>query len=379
MISYWQQTAWFNQTDVAIIGGGIVGLSAAIHLKLKEPALRVSLFEKGLIPAGASTRNAGFATFGSVSELVEDLLEMPAQDVFQLTQRRFEGLRLLRKLVPDNVMEYESCGGYEVFSSQDELETCIQRIPEINEGLKEFTGLQATFAISSKKATDFGFAQVENTLLFNQYEGAIHSGKMIQVLMDKARNLGIQLFYGFEVDQFTSLENGVELQFKTPNIHVHCKKVLACTNGFSKQFFPALDVKPARGLILVTEPIPELTWKGTFHHNKGYDYFRHVGNRILLGGGRNIDVNGETTTAEEINPKIEAYLLHFLQEKILPNTKPTIEYKWTGTMGIGENKRPILQECLPHVFCAVRMGGMGVALGSQIGADASNMISESFQ
>lgn len=374
MISYWQQTAWFNHTDVAVIGGGIVGLSAAIHLKLKEPALRVSLFEKGVIPNGASTRNAGFATFGSVSELADDLSKHTENKVFNLTRERFEGLKLLRKLTGDGNIRYEPCGGYEVFKTQEEFEQYADLIPQMNQALKEYTGLENTFLIPSETTQTFGFKNLHQGLIFNQHEGALHSGLMIQTLMQKACDLGVQLLYGFDVDSIKSTGNGANINFKNPALSLDCKAVLVCTNGFSRPLFPDLDVKPARGLIIVTEPIPALKINSTFHHNKGYDYFRNIDGRLLLGGGRNLDVEGETTTEPGINRKIYDYLLSLLHNTILPGIKPKIDYTWTGTMGIGNSKKPIVQQTEPHVFCAIRMGGMGVALGSQTGADAADMV-----
>jgi L-2-hydroxyglutarate oxidase LhgO len=68
--SYWEQSSFFNY-DAIIIGSGIVGLIAAIHLKKSSPNLNIAVLERGFLPSGASTKNAGFACFGSVSELIE--------------------------------------------------------------------------------------------------------------------------------------------------------------------------------------------------------------------------------------------------------------------------------------------------------------------
>lgn len=376
MISYWQQLAWFDRTDVAIVGGGIVGLSAAIHLKLTEPALRVSLFEKGPIPAGATTRNAGFACFGSISELADDLTHTPAQDVYHLARKRYEGLCLLRERLGDAALRYEACGGYEVFTSTEEHAHYANRMADMNRELETHTGLKETFSIPKQTAANFGLGRIAG-LIFNRYEGALHSGFLAQALMEKARGLGVQLFYGFDVSKIESLSQGARLHFSMPELRLDCKAVLACTNGFSEPFFPDLDLKPARGLILVTAPIPGLKLRGAFHHNKGYDYFREIDGRVLLGGGRNLDVTGETCTEQNINPQIYEYLQGLLRETVLPNHAPTIEYVWTGTMGIGQTKSPIIRQYEPHVFCAVRMGGMGVALGSQTGTDAAELVLQS--
>jgi len=373
MISYWQQSAWFDHTDVAVIGGGIVGLSAAIHLKILEPALQVSLFEKGPIPAGATTRNAGFACFGSISELVDDLSNRPADEVWQLAKKRFEGLNLLRKITEDAFIQYEACGGYEVFRTEEEMEKYVGFIPEANLALREFVGLENTFSVPRESADTFGFKNISG-LIFNQHEGTIHSGKMAQTLIAKARSLGIQLFYGFDVKEIHGNGNGAHIKFNVPELSMDCKAILACTNGFSKTFFPDLDIQPARGLVLVTDKIPNLKIKGAFHHNKGYDYFREIDGRILLGGGRNLDIAGETTIAEGINPKIHEYLVSLLNETILPGVDYKINYAWTGTMGLGNSKTPIIKEYQPHIFCAIRMGGMGIAIGSQVGADAADMV-----
>ncbi|MGZ3840207.1 MAG: FAD-dependent oxidoreductase, partial [Flavisolibacter sp.] len=67
--SVWEKETFFAPQDVMILGSGFVGLWSAYYLKKKQPALRITILERGLIPTGASTRNAGFACFGSLSEV----------------------------------------------------------------------------------------------------------------------------------------------------------------------------------------------------------------------------------------------------------------------------------------------------------------------
>jgi gamma-glutamylputrescine oxidase len=63
-----------------------------------------------------------------------------------------------------------------------------------------------------------------------------------------------------------------------------------------------------------------------------------------------------------------------LKNKILVNTPFQIDQRWSGIMGVGKEKKPIIQRCSPHVTAAVRMGGMGVAIGSLVGAHTADLI-----
>src|SRR6185369_8374728 len=100
-LSYWEQESFFNHIDLLVIGGGIVGLNAAWHAKKIAPRLKVAVFERGSIPMGASTRNAGFACFGSPSELLDDLSRNSEEEVFSLVEKRWKGLSKLRKNLGD--------------------------------------------------------------------------------------------------------------------------------------------------------------------------------------------------------------------------------------------------------------------------------------
>ena len=60
-LSYWERTSWFANIDYTIVGSGIVGLNCALELKNKHPQARILILEKGMLPQGASTKNAGFA------------------------------------------------------------------------------------------------------------------------------------------------------------------------------------------------------------------------------------------------------------------------------------------------------------------------------
>jgi glycine/D-amino acid oxidase-like deaminating enzyme len=114
--------------------------------------------------------------------------------------------------------------------------------------------------------------------------------------------------------------------------------------------------------------------KGTFHLDKGYYYFRNIGNRILFGGGRNLDFEGETTSEFGETEQIQNRLEHLLREVILPNQEFKIEHRWSGIMGLGSSKKPIVSQLSDHVYCGVRLGGMGVAIGSLIGTELADLI-----
>ena len=63
-----------------------------------------------------------------------------------------------------------------------------------------------------------------------------------------------------------------------------------------------------------------------------------------------------------------------LKEVILPDKEFKIEHRWSGIMGIGSSKNPIVEQLSNHVYCGVRLGGMGVAIGSLIGKELADLI-----
>ena len=166
-------------------------------------------------------------------------------------------------------------------------------------------------------------------------------------------------------------EDGVEVALG--DFSFVSKKLLFATNGFAEDLTNG-QVKPARAQVLITKPIPNLHIKGTFHFDKGYFYFRNIGDRILFGGGRNIDFVGETTTNLDQTKIIQNQLEKLLKEVILPDTDFEIEHRWSGIMGLGNTKTPIVKQLSQHVYCGVRLGGMGVAIGSLIGTELADLI-----
>lgn len=369
--SYWEYDTWLRQIDYAIIGSGIVGLSCALSLKEKHPKSKIVVFERGMLPSGASTKNAGFACFGSLSEILEDLKTHSEEQVLELVGRRVEGLQLLRKTLGDDQIAYQEHGGHELFTKADEelYNNCLQNLPSINKLLKTvFFDKKDVFSV---KNNDFGFNNIQKQLIFSPFEGQLDTGKMMSSLIQKASKMGIFILNNAEITSILAENDQIRLKMNQSE-EFSVKKVLIATNGFAKQFL-AEDVSPARAQVLVTKPIKDLKIKGTFHLDKGYYYFRNVGDRILFGGGRNLDFSAEETTTMNLTPLIQNKLEELLSNIILPNHLLEIDTRWSGIMGVGGQKWPIVKEVAPNVFCGVRLGGMGVAIGSSIGRELANL------
>lgn len=362
--SFWESETYFNNIDLIVVGSGIVGLSAAISFKEKFKKAKVLVLERGVLPTGASTKNAGFACFGSISELSSDIKKTSIDLVFQTIEMRIKGLELLRKRLGDKSIDYKQLGGYELFDDRKSFKNCVDDIEFFNKELYQFTKLKQTYRVELNNIEKFGFHSMKG-IIHNTQEGQIDTGKMMLSLSSLAIKKGVTILNNIDVKKIEDSSTGVWLNTSIGNIQ--CKKAIIATNGFANELLNLKNIKPARAQVLITKAIPNLKIKGTFHYNEGFVYFRNINNRILLGGGRNLDIKKETTSDFKLNSKIQNYLTDFLKQTILPNQHFDIEQRWTGIMGIGDEKMPIIKSVSENVVCAVRMGGMGIAIGSMVG------------
>jgi glycine/D-amino acid oxidase-like deaminating enzyme len=368
-LSYWELKNWFTKVDYTVVGSGIVGLHAALRLREKYPESKILVLEKGMLPHGASTKNAGFACFGSISEIIDDLKSHSEEEVFQLVKKRWEGLRLLRKRLGDEAIDFKPYGGYELFLKEDEscYTECMSKLPFINEVLKPLFRSD----VFVKETDGFGFSGIREHLVFNPFEAQIDTGNMMQELMKQAVSSNILILNQQTVTSF--VDKGAAVEVVLNDFSFRSKKVLFATNGFANGL-TGIAVKPARAQVLITEPIENLDVKGTFHLDRGYYYFRNIGDRILLGGGRNLDFDAENTTEFAQTEIVQNKLEQLLKEVILPNQKYEIAHRWSGIMGIGDSKNPIVSQLSENVYCGVRLGGMGVAIGSLIGTELADLV-----
>ena len=375
MLSFWEKKELIK-ADYIIVGGGLVGLTAACRLKEMRPSGRVVVLERGILPSGASSKNAGFACFGSISELLADWQTMGKERALSLVQKRWRGLQVLQARLGAVKMGLKNYGGYELLQ-QEELHY-LDKIEEVNLWLKPLFKKTVVYN-NSEELARFGFAQsTVKGLVFNPYEGQIDTGLMMKNLAQYVQAKGVEIYTGSKVLAAEPSEKGYIIQVENfigeNSIAFEARGVGVCTNAFAKTLLPELKLQPGRGQVLVTEPIADLPWRGTFHMDEGYYYFRNFNKQVIFGGGRNLDIKGETTTDLALNNSIQEHLVKLLKEVILPKHQFKVAHRWSGVMAFGETKEPIVEKLPNGIAVGVRLGGMGVALGSQVGEQVAELL-----
>lgn len=360
--SWWEREVMAHPRDLIIVGSGITGLSTALFYKKMHPDADVLVLDRGFWPTGATGRNAGFACFGSAGELLDDLSNEDEAGVRDRLRLRLEGLELLKSELGEKEIGFEMTGGYEIFDSSDDphYRETLRELHRFSGWVEEITGVPNSY----EQRDINGFVSI-----FNELEGYIHSGKMLRRLTERVMASGIEIRWNTPVSSVEAnrvvLQDGLELQ---------ASSVMCAVNGYSSMLLGETMVKPARGYVLVSNQLKKMTWKGTCHYNMGYVYFRDLGDRLLIGGARDVDKAGEESTENEINPKIKQWLVDFVNDKLGIDPDWRIEQEWTGVMGFGATKTPEMKKLNNGVYHAAGLGGMGVAIGMKVGEKMAGMI-----
>jgi len=183
-LSYWEYKTWLSQIDFTIVGSGIVGLNTALNLKKRFPKAKTLILEKGFLPQGASTKNAGFACYGSISEILSDLKTQTEEEVVQLIQKRWDGIQLLRKNLGDKAIDFRNFGGHEIFlrEQRGHYQQCIEGMPYVNQLLKPIFK-QEVFRLHKNS---FLFNGIMEGYISNPLESQIDTEKMMSSLLDLA-------------------------------------------------------------------------------------------------------------------------------------------------------------------------------------------------
>lgn len=373
MLSIWEKRS-FTEFDVIIIGGGILGLSTAISLKELDESLDILILERGAIPSGASTKNAGFACFGSLTEILADIRRIGKGATAALVEKRWLGIRMLRERLGDGNMGLLNYGGYELISK--EKAHLAERADMLNDMLRDvFEG--DAFVPADERTAEFGFStEAAGALIFSPYESQIDTGLMMRSLMKLAHLKGVVTVNNYEAAICDSAPGRITVSSGNSPVRFACKALASCSNAFTSVLIPEMKVKPGRGQVISTAPVSGLPFRGVFHMDEGFYYFRNYGDRVILGGGRNLDFSGEETYLFGNTELITNELFRLLREVILPGREFSVEMMWSGLMGFNDTKLPSVMRTQDGICAGFCCNGMGVALASVTGKELALLIAE---
>jgi gamma-glutamylputrescine oxidase len=371
MISFWEKDVFLKKYDIIIIGAGFSGLWLAYFLKKEKPNLDICILDSGVLPTGASTKNAGFACFGSPTELLENIKVMGLDAAMYWAEQRFKGIGIIHQYFGSEI-DYDPCGGTELFSEKFIFDETQEQISSLNTHLNAITGNNEHFFENNSVINSCGFGGFKYAIS-NTVEGGIHSGKLVNALMEQLQTLKVKIYFGVDVSNY-EVENETVNVFTKNGLTFQAKHLCLATNAFTKKLLPEIDLYAGRGQVFITEPIEDLHWKGTFHFGKGYYYFRNYQNRVLFGGGRNLNFEEENTESFGLTDLVQNMLEKLLYENIIPKYKNVkIDQRWSGIMAFDDTKTPVSKCLNPQLSLSVRMNGMGVALAPTL---SENLASE---
>ncbi len=356
--------------DVAIVGGGLAGLSAA--LQLAGGGYRVALLEAGAIASGASGRNGGQALPGiaaSQSALRKAAGADAARSIWEMS---LEGLDLLRRQITRFRIDCDWREGHMYVADRPRQ---ITELHTLQSELYDEYDYDSLRMVDRDELTALIGSPRYHAALYDARAGHLDPLAYTRGLASAAARIGVQLY---EHSRATNYDTGGAhgLRVQTANGELRCEHLLLAGNATLGKLAPLLrrKIMGVGTYMIATEPLGEARAQQLISNNASVsdmnwilDYFRRSADHRLLFGGR-VSYGGLTTRLED-NATRARMVRVFPQ---LADVK--IDYHWGGLLDITMNRMPHFGKLAPNIWFLQGFSGHGLALTGLAGALAAEAI-----
>jgi glycine/D-amino acid oxidase-like deaminating enzyme len=357
--------------DVVIVGAGISGLSTAFWLNKEDPTLKIAIVEKNRVGFGASGRNAGFITCGSVEHFNRLISKHGLQEAVEIWKFAETNLNLLREhIIQDQSkeIEFQKRGAYSLAAQENEF--------------KELQNVAKTMGDLNIPVEIFNADQVRKNVGAVNFVGGIKylddaetNPFLLLELMQK--HIKADLYEMTEAHRYEETSEGTRL-LKTDNGDFECSMIIYCLNGYSPNLHPyfADKIYPTRAQILMMESAAPFM-DGPCYANFYLDYFRQMPNgQLLIGGFRQLEKTTEVGYSDHITDVIQNALHDFVKTYLPVLKDKKVTHRWSGVMGFSRDGQPMIG-ALPEdnqVYFAGGYTGHGMGLAFHTGKCLTDMI-----
>jgi glycine/D-amino acid oxidase-like deaminating enzyme len=348
--------------DVAIVGGGLTGVSTAWHLRRRQPSLGIALLEAGVLGQGASGRNGG-----QVLNWVNGVEPRTPEDALRIHAATRAGIDLAEELAarhaPPGTFRRQGC--LEIYTDARRAEAAHARVETLRAA-----GIPAHFLPAGALAIRGACGAVLDPLA-----GRLNGFALLQALRPALVAEGVIVH---EHTPVRRIRLGAQLVLETPDGEVRARALVLATNAYTPALgFFRRGILPLHSHVLATEPLPDVDWARLGWN--GWDGFtddldriayacRTPGGRLLFGGGGNAAYAYRFAGVPVADPGrsagAEGFLRAALARYFPALAEVRVAQRWSGTlaltldrvcsMGVGGRHR--------NVYHALGYSGHGVAL-----------------
>jgi gamma-glutamylputrescine oxidase len=358
------------RADVTVVGGGIAGCSAALHLARR--GYKVALLEARFVGYGASGRSGGQTIFGlavSQKTLESQVGRGDARRLFDLS---IEALDCTRDLIRTCEIECD----YQ--ANHVHVATKPRHIRELEQWAEE---LHAEYGYASAQFLnrDELRAHVRSGRylagLIDSRSGHLHPLKYTEGLARAAERDGVRIFHDTQVLRYDS--GGGDVTVHGARGTVRCKHLVLCGNAYIDGLAPPLArrILGVGTYIVATEPLDPARARSLLPSNAAIadinwilDYFRRTADHRLLFGGR--------VSYSAVQPPHLAESMRKRMLRVFPDLADVkVAYTWGGFLDITMSRAPDFGRLAPNVFYLQGFSGHGMSLAALAGKLVAEAVS----
>ncbi|MCP4142452.1 MAG: FAD-binding oxidoreductase [Chloroflexi bacterium] len=319
-----------TETDVAVIGGGYTGLSAA-HT-LAKSGTSVVVLERETIGWGASSRNGGITSTGLKAGMPNIFKRYGKEYGLKFWQSTLDMLEMLKELEAEEDIDFDwqQKGQLGVAFKPSHFEKMKSSVKWYQDNIGDDMSLVSPSEIDAAIGSDVFYGG-----FIDKHGAGLHPAKLVFGLAEVAARYGAVLCEEAGVFKIEKEEDGFRLH--TAKGVLKSKEIIVATNGYTDRLAPKLQPKvfTVGSYSIVTEPLPkdlqdEISPKGyVFYDSKWFlNYFRITPDGRVLWGGRN-DLSTNLDLTESAN------ILRSQMVRAFPQLRDTpVTHTWTGQLGL---------------------------------------------